>query len=228
MNGFFSTEGPVWQFLDKAGHLILLNLVWLLCCLPVITIIPATTAFYYATIKSIRRGYGYPFREFFESFRRNLPRGIPINIILGGLAGLLVYDMQAIGGDTSTASTGSVVQMMIYMIFLFVIVGFTVYICPVLSRFCIQMSATLRMTFLMVFRHLPVTILLIAGTCGCGVLIASAVYAAYTASEGGVSAAAFIMLLPGAWCYLSTFLVEPVLKKYMPPKQEGDREWYYE
>ena len=66
MGGFFSSDGPLYQFLDKVGHLVLLNIIWLLCCLPVATIIPATTAFYYATIKSVRRGHGYAFKEFFR------------------------------------------------------------------------------------------------------------------------------------------------------------------
>lgn len=224
LGGFFSSDGPLYQFLDKAGHLILLNLVWLLCCLPVITIVPATTAFYYATIKSIRRGHGYPIKEFFTSLKNNLKRGIPLSIVLVALGLLLTFNFEAAWqAQTKQGTTYAV----IYLVLLFFYAGFVIYICPVLSRFSIRMRALAKMASAMVFRHLPVTILLMAGTGACGVFL----YSAVKAAEGEGDAApmlAMLLLLPGIWCFVSTYLVEPVLRKYMPPKPEGDKSWYYE
>ncbi len=224
MGGFFSSDGPFYQFLDKIGHLILLNIIWLLCCLPVVTIIPATTAFYYATIKSIRRGHGYAFREFFTSFKNNLARGVPLSLVLVALGLLLTFNFKVAWQAQTKQSTAFA---MIYLILLFFYAGFVIYICPVLSRFSIRMRPLARMASVMVFRHLPVTILLMAGTGICGVFLYSAVSAAQ--SEAGTSLMlAMLFLLPGIWCFASTYLVEPVLKKYMPPKPEGDKSWYYE
>ncbi len=224
MGGFFSSDGPFYQLLDKIGHLILLNIIWLLCCLPVVTIIPATTAFYYATIKSIRRGHGYAFREFFTSFKNNLARGVPLSLVLVALGLLLTFNFKVAWQAQTKQSTAFA---MIYLILLFFYAGFVIYICPVLSRFSIRMRPLARMASVMVFRHLPVTILLMAGTGICGVFLYSAVSAAQ--SEAGTSLMlAMLFLLPGIWCFASTYLVEPVLKKYMPPKPEGDKSWYYE
>lgn len=224
MGGFFSSDGPLYQFLDKIGHLILLNILWLLCCLPVVTIIPATTAFYYATIKSIRRGHGYAFREFFTSFKNNLARGIPLSLVLTALGLLLMFNFKVAWQAQTKQST---VFAMIYLILLFFYAGFVIYICPVLSRFSIRIRPLARMASVMVFRHLPVTILLMAGTGICGVFLYSAVSAAQ--SEASTSPMlAMLFLLPGIWCFASTYLVEPILRKYMPPKPEGDKSWYYE
>lgn len=224
MGGFFSSDGPLYQFLDKVGHLIMLNIIWLLCCLPVITIIPATTAFYYATIKSIRRGHGYPVREFFTSMKNNLKRGIPLSIVLVLLGLLLTFNFK-VAWQAQTKQ--SMAFAMVYLILLFFYAGFVIYICPVLSRFSIRMRALARMASGMVFRHLPVTILLMAGTGGCSVFLYSAVSAAQ-AQEDTSPMLAILFLLPGIWCFASTYLVEPVLRKYMPPKPEGDTSWYYE
>ena len=224
MGGFFSSDGPLYQFLDKIGHLILLNILWLLCCLPVVTIIPATTAFYYATIKSIRRGHGYAFREFFTSFKNNLARGIPLSLVLTALGLLLMFNFKVAWQAQTKQST---VFAMIYLVLLFFYAGFVIYICPVLSRFSIRIRPLARMASVMVFRHLPVTILLMAGTGICGVFLYSAVSAAQ--SEASTSPMlAMLFLLPGIWCFASTYLVEPILRKYMPPKPEGDKSWYYE
>ena len=56
--GVPSIDGKIVSLLNKAGEIILLNMVFLLCCLPVITIGPALASLYYATIKSIRRERG--------------------------------------------------------------------------------------------------------------------------------------------------------------------------
>ena len=65
------SDSPVIAFLNKMTDLILLNIIFVICCLPVFTIGAATTAMYYVCIISIRQGDGYVVRRFFESFRRN-------------------------------------------------------------------------------------------------------------------------------------------------------------
>lgn len=224
MGGFFSSDGPLYQFLDKVGHLVLLNIIWLLCCLPVVTIIPATTAFYYATIKSVRRGHGYAFKEFFTSFKNNLGRGIPLSLVLVALGLLLTFNFKVSWQAQTKQST---VFAMVYLVLLFFYAGFVIYICPVLSRFSIRVRPLARIASIMVFRHLPVTILLVAGTGAVAVFLYSAAAAAQS-GEGTSPALAMLFLLPGIWCFASTYLVEPVLKKYMPEKPEGDKSWYYE
>lgn len=225
MSNFFSNEGPVWQALERIGYMILLNLIWLLCCLPVITMIPATAAFYYAAIKSVRRGCGYAPREFFRSFRNNLKRGIPLTVAVIMLGGLLVLNLKL---TFPAKSEREVIFIMIYILFLLLLAGFLVYICPVLSRFSVPMGQLVKMTLGMVGRHLPVTVLLMLGTYGCGGLIFGAFYVDITSGQNPDPATVLFLLLPAGWCYVSTFLVEKVLKKYMPPKPEGDQSWYYE
>lgn len=65
------SNSPVIAFLNKMTDLILLNILWLICCLPVVTVGAATVAMYYVNITSIRCGDGYVIRRFFQSFRKN-------------------------------------------------------------------------------------------------------------------------------------------------------------
>ena len=53
------SNSPVMAFLNKMTDLILLNVIWLIACIPVVTIGAATTAMYYVCIVSIRQGDGY-------------------------------------------------------------------------------------------------------------------------------------------------------------------------
>lgn len=226
MKVFFSNEGPLFCALDRFGKIVILTIVWCIFCLPLITLIPATTAFYYAMIKSVRRGRGYLLSEFFHSFKSNLIRGIPLSIAVIALVELLLNNVRA--SFLAMDETG-VIFTVLYVLFLFLLIGFFVYINPVLSRFSIQLTRLIKMAFCMIFRHLPTTILLSAGTVGCGMIV---YYAIGTELPDDADGAAFanllFLLLPGIWCYVTTFLLEPVLLKYMPKKQEGDNAWYYE
>ena len=46
MRSFFDMDSPVMQAMNKLGSVILMSLLWLVCCLPVVTIGAATAALY--------------------------------------------------------------------------------------------------------------------------------------------------------------------------------------
>lgn len=87
------SNSPVIAFLNKMTDLILLNVIWLLCCLPVVTAGAATTAAYYVSITSIRCGDGYVVKRFFSSFRKNFLQVTPvwIGVLLCGV--IMLADM---------------------------------------------------------------------------------------------------------------------------------------
>ena len=47
MGKFFDMDSPFMQFLNRVGDLMILNIIIVLCCIPVITIGPAYTAMHY-------------------------------------------------------------------------------------------------------------------------------------------------------------------------------------
>ncbi|MDD3173509.1 MAG: YesL family protein, partial [Herbinix sp.] len=74
MGNFFNIDNGFFAFLSKVCDILFLSIIWVAFCIPIITIGPANTALYYATVKVIRRDRGYLFREFFKSFRMNFKR----------------------------------------------------------------------------------------------------------------------------------------------------------
>ncbi len=87
------SNSPVIAFLNKMTDLILLNILWIICCIPVVTAGAATTAAYYVSITSIRCGDGYVVKRFFTSFRKNFCQITPvwIGILISGF--ILAADM---------------------------------------------------------------------------------------------------------------------------------------
>ncbi len=68
--------------LSRVFDLILLNLLWLACSLPVITIGASTTALYSVTLKMAADEEGYILRGFLEAFRRNWKQSTAVWLIL--------------------------------------------------------------------------------------------------------------------------------------------------
>ena len=59
MRSLIDPEGPVLQFITKIVYSVWLNLLWFICCIPIFTIGPATTALFYTCQKIARDEEGY-------------------------------------------------------------------------------------------------------------------------------------------------------------------------
>ena len=54
MNEFFNPEKGIWAWLSAMVDVVGLSILWLILCLPVVTIGPATAALYYTVVKYVR------------------------------------------------------------------------------------------------------------------------------------------------------------------------------
>ena len=89
MKNIFSLDNPVMIFLGKVADLVILNLLFVFCSAPVITIGASATAMCYVTLKE-RDGYeGSVMRYFFKSFKENFVQATGIWMILLLLAVIL-------------------------------------------------------------------------------------------------------------------------------------------
>lgn len=65
-------ENPVHIFLNKIGDIIIANLLFILCCIPVITIGPALTALYHCMIRTVKGNNNGTVKTFFRALRKTL------------------------------------------------------------------------------------------------------------------------------------------------------------
>lgn len=87
-------DNPVINFLNKMTDLIMLNLLFLVCCIPVVTIGPAITAMYYVNLRSIRYGDGYVVRTFFRAFRESFKQSFAAGILTMAVGILFGFDFR--------------------------------------------------------------------------------------------------------------------------------------
>ncbi len=101
--GFFDYGGQLWIFCQALLSLIFLNLMFLVCSLPVLTIGASLLALTEVTIDRCRYGgEAFPiFQEFWKAYKRHLRRGIPLSIALFLVFGTLVLDFMWISSGQS-------------------------------------------------------------------------------------------------------------------------------
>jgi uncharacterized membrane protein YesL len=211
--GFFNPESTLMLFLTKAGQVIILDIFWCLSCIPVITAGSATASLYYAVMKAVRRNRSYPVKEYFASLKRTLGSGSILTAVFL-IWFILLHRLYAAAALTG-GETGSFLERM-YLALGIVSFGVLVYLFPVLSRFTMKLTRMVKLAFVMAVRYLGFTIVILAGTAFLAWLLFY-----YLPMP-------MIFVLPGAWCYVCTFMIEKALRNYMPAPSENEDAWYYE
>ena len=93
LSGIFNYDNPVWRFIGKLCDVLILNVLWIICSIPLVTMGASTTAVYYVTLKLVRDEEGPIIRSFFKSFKENLKQATVIWLILLMVGGLLGFDL---------------------------------------------------------------------------------------------------------------------------------------
>jgi uncharacterized membrane protein YesL len=214
-------DNPFFTTLGKLCDMLFISVVWVLLCIPVVTIGPANTALYYATVKVIRRERGYLFREFFKSFKLNFKRAAILGVILTIMFVVLGFDLiWAYANLSSSGSTGSIL-FGVFIAITLLLACFSIYAFPILSRFDMTVKQLVKAGAFMSIKHLPSTLVMVVVT------------------AAGIVGTFFIPLLifiaPAVVVLINSFLMERILKKYMPKSEEtteeehsGKDEWYLE
>lgn len=94
-------ENPVMRALSTTADLIMLNLLTILCCLPVVTVGAALTALNTAAIKIVRGEETAPVKDYFRAFRVNFKKGTVLGLIFLLVFAVLIVDYLAAGNAVS-------------------------------------------------------------------------------------------------------------------------------
>lgn len=70
------------RILSRIFDLIVLNILWAVFCLPIVTIGASTTALYSVTLKMVVNEEGYLIRDFWRAFKRDFKQSTSIWLLL--------------------------------------------------------------------------------------------------------------------------------------------------
>ena len=163
---FFSYESKFSQLLLKLCYACYLNLLWMICSLPIVTIGASTTALYYASLKIVRGQESYAGRMFFRSFKQNFKQATVLWLIMLGVGlflagdGYIVYHLRQ-----SSTGTPAVIWTLILAVLIAAAVAYLIvleFLFPLLASVENDNLSMLKNSFLIGTHYLFATILIFA------------------------------------------------------------------
>ena len=92
--------------LSRMADLVILSFFWFVCCLPVVTIGPASAAMCFVAMKLAKKEEIRVVPTFFQSFKVNFKQGIILNLIFLTIGAILAMDMVYFGSAELGDGTG--------------------------------------------------------------------------------------------------------------------------
>ncbi len=208
MDKIFSSDFFLFRWLETLCDLLLLNLVWLLCCIPVVTIVPSCAAMYDCVACCILGDEGAMYRRFFATFRREWKRGILLSLLLLAVAALIVLGFLFIGA-LDAINSAAYLFMSLYPVAVVLSLGMLSWIVAMSGRYTIRANRLFRNAMLLSIGKLPTTVAVV-------VLLLAGGLAIYVVSP-------LLLILPAILCTAQCALMERVFRRVFPqPEAEAE------
>lgn len=152
---FLHMDSPLMQFLGKVADLLWLNVLTIICCVPIITAGASFTALNYMCIKIVRGDDVYVTKGFFKSFRENFKQSTIIWLIF--LVVLLVNGFDIflfIKGDTNLPQAFQVIIIIVAIL----VLNTMMVVFMIQSRFENTIKKTLKNSFIISLVQFPKTL----------------------------------------------------------------------
>ena len=155
----FNYDSPFWSFMSRLADLIILSLLWIVFCIPVVTIGASTTAMYRVTLNMVRGEGSGVVRMFWDAFRLNLKQAVLIFLILLIPVLLVVYEFwMYLSGAVGQSMWLGLVFCCPSLILALVLA----YVYPLLAQFDNSIKNTLKNACLLAIGSLPYSLVMAA------------------------------------------------------------------
>lgn len=161
MTRLFNPANPVMQFIGKIGYSIFLNILWVVCCIPIVTIGASTTALFHCAERLVHDQYDSILYEFFHSFKMNFKQATVIWLIVFGSGVVLGTDAYVLWRMHSE----SIFWTMISAVFIIAVAAYVIvvmYVFPLLAHFDNSTFAMFKNSIMIGMRFLICTVLMAA------------------------------------------------------------------
>ena len=199
MKHLFDPENSFWRFMTNVSNVLAIGILWIACCLPIITIGASTVALFSYTLKLTDDTEGYVFQTFFKSFKKLFFKSTFLWILLLLGYGVLIVNAYVL---LSIGTLVSNIMFFLTLTILLILIIVSIYIFPVLIWEGNQsgFKKILKDSIILGIGHLPITIAVLIIYLISGWIIYENPY--------------LLFLLCGFVAYLSSFFYVHIFKKY--------------
>ncbi len=159
MSNLIDPDRPLMAFITKMAYSAYLNILWLICCLPIVTIGASTTALFYVTLKMAEDRDDGLTGMFFRAFRQNFLPATKLWLVLLGAGAFLAIDGYIVWHIWSQSIFWTLVAaLLIVAAIVYAVV--LLYAFPLLARFENTTFGILKTALLVGLRYLVCTLLM--------------------------------------------------------------------
>lgn len=157
MGGFFSLDSKFMQVMSRVADLIILNVIYLVTCLPVVTIGAAGTAMYTVCFRLGTAREGSLVKDYFRAFRDEFRQATLIWLFL------LLFGAASCVNIILFLGTGGWMHYLFFpfVLFLVVVLMMVSYAFPLISQFRNDTKSVLKNALIFSVAYLPRTVLIV-------------------------------------------------------------------
>ena len=132
--GAFQYNNPFMRIMDRIANLMILSFFWLICSIPVLTVLPASAALYHTMIRVVHgQGEGVA-KDYFHAFAGSLKKGLLLSLVVTGAGALLAYAL-FIGRQMMEHSLAGTFYFVFGLGLAFVMTAGVLHLIPALATF---------------------------------------------------------------------------------------------
>ena len=163
-------ESPIIEFLSTVADYMLLNILFLVTCLPIITIGPAMSALYTVMMKEVRHENTEILKMYLKAFKNNFKVSLSLSLLYIGLGALIGFSL-FFWWKQRFISHIAIVATVFMIIVSFVYVFSFLYVFALSARFENHIIETVKNAFILAICNLKETLFLCFILIGVCVLI---------------------------------------------------------
>ncbi|WP_180960468.1 YesL family protein [Neobacillus cucumis] len=156
-------DSRFYAVVDRLSNLFILNIFWVLSCLPIVTIVPATTAMFSVIRQWQLHQDTSVVRNYFRYFKENFKQSFFIGLIWTAISLLLYLNYFYLNQDQTGAKNLILLPLLLTTL---LFAGTSGYLFPVMSHYDVTWKQAIKNSFFMAIANFPIT-LAILGVFGC-------------------------------------------------------------
>ena len=165
---FFNPKSAGTRFLTGLCNLIIVNFIFLISCIPIITIGASITSLYRITIAILAGDNPSVWKDYLIAFKNNFVKATLLQLLYMGAAAFFLFEIYMVNNWMDSQYYWA--QYPAYF-FLLVIFASSIYAFPLLAWFEESFKQILKNSILLAISNLPVTIMVTALTAGLAWLV---------------------------------------------------------
>ena len=158
MNNLFRHDSKFWEALDKITDIVILNFLFMVTSIPIITIGASLSATYSVALKKVSNKDVYVTREFIKTFRENFKVSTIVWILMMAVGCILLLDFRIsnLVHNRALSIMLKFTSILVGIVYLFSLT----YIFPIISKFDNTIKNTFINSVLISIQSLPYTMIM--------------------------------------------------------------------